>query len=589
MVDSSSYFLVAATFLPLIVSPVAYFIGKQKGINIATWFSFGILAISSVLLIVPTLNLGSGGAYQETLTWGQLGNFGLRLDGLSIPFALTIYILSTIVVLYSKPYMVRKILNDYDNVKNEFGSHEPNAFTEGERPRTNFEMSTLVLTNDQKGYLNHQMGVYFALYLAFSMGMLGTVLATNLVEFYVFFELMLVPSFFLIAFFGYSKRKRVSLMFFFWAHVGAIVLLLSLLTMGFFAGGFDYDVVKQNISKIPVSWMGLIVFGIVAGFTVKLGALLVHIWLPDTYTVAPTPISVIISSVMTGIGAYGLVRIWVELFSVSYSDYSFYISLWGAASMIYGGAMALMQKDIKRVLAYSSISSMGYILFGIGSESVLGLSGAIMMYVTHALGKSLLFMMAGSIILQTGTSNMNKLGGLGSKMPYTAVLAMIGCLTIIGVPITSGFMSEWVLFNGALQSAVNELSVPRVVTFAFAILSTILTSAYLLWMYKRIFYGEAPQPLKNVHDSSRYVIVTMGVIAALTLIIGLYPDLFYKPIIGYADTLYGSSDEVAKLPQKANSSAITPVSENKIIDSADGKMSYKIRLTDANYPQKGNF
>jgi NADH:ubiquinone oxidoreductase subunit 5 (subunit L)/multisubunit Na+/H+ antiporter MnhA subunit len=183
MVDSSSYFLVAATFLPLIVSPVAYFIGKQKGINIATWFSFGILAISSVLLIIPTINLGSGDTYQETLTWGQLGNFGLRLDGLSIPFALTIYILSTVVVLYSRPYMVRKILNDYDNTKNEIGSTGFNTNSEGDHPKTNFEMSSLVLTNDQKGYLNHQMGIYFALYLAFSMGMLGTVLATNLVEF----------------------------------------------------------------------------------------------------------------------------------------------------------------------------------------------------------------------------------------------------------------------------------------------------------------------------------------------------------------------------------------------------------------------
>ena len=172
--------------------------------------------------------------------------------------------------------------------------------------------------------------------------------------------------------------------------------------------------------------------------------------------------------------------------------------------MIYGGAMALMQKDIKRVLAYSSISSMGYLLFGIGSESVLGISGAIFMYVTHALGKGLLFMMAGSVILQTGTRNMDKLGGLGGKMPYTAVFAMIGGLTIIGVPITSGFMSEWVLFNGALQNAVVSESALKAVLFALAITTTILTSAYILWMYKRIFYGITPETLKNVRDSSKY-------------------------------------------------------------------------------------
>ena len=203
-----------------------------------------------------------------------------------------------------------------------------------------------------------------------------------------------------------------------------------------------------------------------------------------------------------------------------------------------------MQKDIKRVLAYSSISSMGYLLFGIGSESVLGISGAIFMYVTHALGKGLLFMMAGSIILQTGTRNMDKLGGLGGKMPYTAVFAMIGGLTIIGVPITSGFMSEWVLFNGALQNAVVSESALKAVLFALAITTTILTSAYILWMYKRIFYGITPETLKNVRDSSKYVLVTMGILASLTLILGLYPDLFYKPIIGYVENLYDNSDEL---------------------------------------------
>ena len=407
-------------------------------------------------------------------------------------------------------------------------------------------LSSLILSTDQKSYLNSQLGLYYSLYLVFAMGMLGTVLATNLFEFYVFFELMLVPSFFLIAFFGYGNKKRTSLMFFFWAHVGAVILLLGLMAMGFLTGGFDYDIVRANASQIPQAWIAVIVAALIIGFGVKLAAFLVHVWLPDTYTDAPTPISVLISSAMTGIGAYGLIRIWIELLSGpgNYTDYSIYISIWGVATMIYGGAMALMQKDIKRVLAYSSISSMGYLLFGIGSESVLGISGAIFMYVTHALGKGLLFMMAGSIILQTGTRNMDKLGGLGGKMPYTAVFAMIGGLTIIGVPITSGFMSEWVLFNGALQNAVVSESALKAVLFALAITTTILTSAYILWMYKRIFYGITPETLKNVRDSSKYVLVTMGILASLTLILGLYPDLFYKPIIGYVENLYNNSDEL---------------------------------------------
>lgn len=541
MVDSS-YYLMVATFMPLILSPVVYFLGKRKGINITTWLTFGILAISTILVIIPSIGLGSGDNYQEIFNWSQLGHFGLKLDGLSIPFAITIYLLSTIIVIYSKPYMVRKILIQFDQVKNSLGNKtnfddvENNSYS----AKDGKSLSTLVLTSDQKTYLNGQLALYYTLYLVFAMGMLGTVLATNLFEFYVFFELMLVPSFFLIAFFGYGNRKRTSIMFFFWAHVGAVVMLLGLMAMGFLSGGFDYDTVKANVSQIPSAWIAVIVASLIIGFGVKLAAFLVHVWLPDSYTDAPTPITVLISSAMTGIGAYGLIRIWIELLSGpgNYTDYSIYINIWGLATMVYGGAMALMQKDIKRVLAYSSISSMGYLLFGIGSESVLGISGAIFMYVTHALGKGILFMMAGSIILQTGTRNMDKLGGLGGKMPYTAVFAMIGGLTIIGVPITSGFMSEWVLFNGALQNAVVDWSSLKAISFALAITATILTSAYILWMYKRIFYGVVPETLKNVRDSSMYILVTMGILASLTLVLGLYPDMFYKPIIGYVESLY---------------------------------------------------
>jgi len=571
MVDSS-YYLMVATFMPLILSPVVYFLGKRKGINITTWLTLGILAISTALVIIPSIDLGSGGSYQEVFDWSQLGHFGLKLDGLSIPFAITIYLLSTIVVIYSKPYMIRKILLQYEQVKSSSNLEMNDAESELYSNKDGKSLSSLILSTDQKSYLNSQLGLYYSLYLVFAMGMLGTVLATNLFEFYVFFEMMLVPSFFLIAFFGYANKKRTSLMFFFWAHVGAVIMLLGLMAMGFMTGGFDYTTVKANASQIPHAWVAVIVASLIIGFGVKLAAFLVHVWLPDTYTDAPTPISVLISSAMTGIGAYGLIRIWIELLSGpgNYTDYSIYISIWGVATMIYGGAMALMQKDIKRVLAYSSISSMGYLLFGIGSESVLGISGAIFMYVTHALGKGLLFMMAGSIILQTGTRNLDKLGGLGGKMPYTAVFAMIGGLTIIGVPITSGFMSEWVLFNGALQNAVVSESALKAVLFALAITTTILTSAYILWMYKRIFYGITPETLKNVRDSSKYVLVTMGILASLTLILGLYPDLFYKPIIGYVENLYDNSDELipVKITPGTGQINVKPINNTQVSNVA---------------------
>ena len=591
----TSFFLLAATFLPLLSSPVAYFLVSRKGgsINSVTWFSFGVLMISTLLLFIPALTLKGGqSAYVESYPWSQFGNFGLRLDGLSLPFALVIYILCTVLALYSKPYMIHKIMED---AQERFsggsstgmghlattrkghggggGGIDEHDFSEGivhsgsgdaRGPRDkNIESSAgsqqaaAASVVDIERYVNKQMGLYFALFLTFSMGMLGTVLATNLIEFFVFFELMLVPSFFLIAFYGYGARLRIALMFFFWTHVGAVVLLLGLLAMGFFAGGFDFATVKANAAKIPAQWLSIIIFAVVLGLGVKLAAFLLHIWLPYAHAEAPTPISALLSPAMIGIGAYGLLRLWLDLLTASYADYSLYINMWGLATMIYGGAMALMQDDIKRVLAYSSISQMGYILFGIGSESVLGITGGTLMYITHGLGKAILFMMAGSIILQTGTRSMSKLGGLAGKMPYTAVIAMIGALTIIGIPPTSGFMAEWILFNGVLQTGIHDMNSLRVAIFGVGILTTVLSSAYILWMYKRIFFGRTPERFVQVKDSNRYITVTMAALAALTLIIGTYPDPILNPVTGYIKGIFSHTTKVLPLPTNTTTTTMT--------------------------------
>lgn len=541
---TESYYLLVATFLPLLVSPISYILSKKSGSNATTWFSFGILAISTMLLLIASSNLQGGrSAYVESYTWSQFGNFGLRIDGLSLPFAIIINILCTVLTLYSKPYMLHKIKESFEE-----NSGKRESAPDSNEYKSNAggnEIKTLTVSKSaEEQYVNHHMGLYFALYLTFSMGMLGTVLATNLIEFYVFFELMLVPSFFLLAFYGYGERKRIALMFFFWTHVGAVVLLLGLLAMGLFAGGFDYDTVMQNVDKIPDQWIVLIVFALVIGLGVKLAAFALHIWLPYAHSEAPTPISALLSPAMIGIGAYGLLRLWLELLVGDYSQYSIYINLWGLATMIYGGAMALMQDDIKRVLAYSSISQMGYILFGIGSESVLGITGATFMYVTHGLGKAILFMMAGSIILQTGTRSMSKLGGLAGRMPYTAVIAMIGALTIMGIPPTSGFMGEWILFNGVLQSGLENSDTLRIVAFGLGILATVLSAAYILWMYKRIFFGKIPEQYAKIKDSNRYITVTMAALAAITLFLGVYPNPMLNPITDYVQEMFSGDNTV---------------------------------------------
>ena len=570
---SESGILMASIFLPLLLAPVTYFLGKRRGTSFVTWFTFAILVVCTILLIIPALTISEENpVYEESYVWSQFGNFGLKLDGFSISFAVTIYVLSAVIAVFSREYMIRKIAGDFDNLEiSSSDSSNNNNYTNSSEEKLNKnnsysggtgELKTLYrIEPSSKQHIDTQMGLYFALFLTFTMGMVGTVLSTNLIEFYVFFELMLVPAFFLIALYGYSTRKRVSLMFFFWTHVGAVLLLLGMLAMGLFAGGFDFDTIKSNVSKIPSQWMTLIVFAVVIGIAVKLGAFLLHIWIPHTYAESPTPISALIAGPMSAIGVYALLRIWIDLLAVSYSDYSIYINFWGVITMIYGGAMALMQDDIKKLLAYSSISHMGYIIFGLGSQSVLGVTGSALMWIPHAVGETILFLMAGSLILRTGTRSMSNLGGIARKMPYTATIAMIAILTMIGVPPTSGFMAEWILFTGALQTGTENMDSFRVILFSLAILTTILTSSYLLVMYKKIFFGKISPRFEKLRDVNRYAILPMAFLAGVSLFLGVYPDPIINPIIAYSESIFSDFPEIASLP-------LTPDLNTNVVASA---------------------
>jgi len=514
------YALLQAVILPLLLAPVAYIIGRKLGPTPAMWFTFAVLLYTTILVI----NAALSGTVEEHYPWTtQFGEFGFLMDGLASPFAIIIYVLSTILVLYSKPYMLHIFHHQFEE--------EQNITTSAGGQTSIVEASSL------SNYVNAKSGLYFALYLLFAMGMLGTVLATNLIEFFIFFEIMLIPGFFLVALWGAGNRRKIGLMFLFWTHAGAVVLLLGFLMIGLTVGSFDFADINE--SDIPQDIAMISAVAIALGLGVKLAVFMFHIWLPYVHGAAPTPISALLSPAMIGIGAYGIFRLIVEFLPATFADLSIWFYIWGLVTMIYGGAMALMQDDIKRLLAYSSISQMGYLLFGIGSMSALGLAGAEMMYVTHAIGKGILFMMAGIIIVKVGTRSLSKLGGLAGKMPITAVCAVIGALTIMGIPPTSGFMGEWVLFYGALETAIEEGSTLRAVGFGLGLVATALTMSYLLWMLKRVFFGKTPEHLANVKEGSWYMTAPMMVLAGFSIVVGIYPDIFYKTIIPYMNGVMG--------------------------------------------------
>jgi NADH-quinone oxidoreductase subunit M len=520
--------LLQAILIPLIASPIAYFLGKRIGSK-AAWFVFAILLYSTIALILSAQTNPTDETYiffpaslNGSSVLSSVGHFGLYLDGVSIPFAITIYIISTAVALYSVPYMKHRIF-EQEGVEAQDVT-ESCELKEGEKssgPKENART-------------NQRFGLYFALYSLYAAGMVGTVLATNLIELYFFFEFMLVPSYFLIAEFGYGARGRISLMYLLWTHIGALLMLLSFLaiatqTQNFVFLGTD----AMTVVSILPSLLPWILFALVVGLFVKLAAFGLHIWLPYAHAEAPTPISALLSPAMIGIGAYILIRILTLLLPNAYIEIGLGLAVWGVVTMFYGGLMALAQDDIKRLFAYSSISQMGYLIFGLSTATQLGVGGAIFQFVSHGTAKSVLFMIAGLIIVQAGgLRSIKGMGGLASKLPITAVCATIGFLGLLGFPETNGFQSEWLIFGGGLQLGSQATAAGNwwLLLSILAVISTVITASYALWTMKRVFFGQLPQQLSAVKEGSAYMLGPIIFLAAITVLLGVLPGIVDSPL-----------------------------------------------------------
>lgn len=497
--------LIGAIVVPLIVAPALFAIGSK--LKEKTGY------VAFVLLLVPLLTIlfaavqGSGsnqGTYQESYSWAPIGNFGFRVDNLSLPILFVIGLLTALVSLFSVPYMRSRI-------------------------------------GDQTG----QYGLYYGLYALYALGMIGTVLATNLIEFYLFFEIMLVPSFFLIAEWGYGEKERISLTYFIWTHVGALVLLVGILATAYLTGATDMDAVINSLSANPSIISTTLRLGIVAamcfGFFVKIGQFGLHVWLPSAYAEAPTTISAILAAAMTGIGGYATVRIVMTIFPQSFLTFSAFFAGWALITMIYGSAMALVQDDVKRLLAYSSISQMGYILFGLAAFNSFGISGSMFQYVSNATAKGILFIVVGAVMLQArGERSLSKLGGLAGKMPVTATAAFIGSLTLAGLPSTNGFLSEFFLFQGGFVRATDTASVYRLVIAALGIIATALTAGYSLMALKKIFFGVPNFDASGVKEAPWTISLPLVILCVVTVVLGIYPEPVLGRLLSAAKAIVGS-------------------------------------------------
>ena len=276
-------------------------------------------------------------------------------------------------------------------------------------------------------------------------------------------------------------------------------------------------------------YAGFVVACMMIGLTVKMAMFGLHIWLPFAHAEAPTPISALLSPAMIGLAAYAIVRMLLPIKGVIDSNFTLLL-IWGLGTMIYGGLMVLAQTDIKRLLAYSSMSQMGYLFIGLASAGTTGVTGSMMHYVSHGLGKAALFLSVGAIMHQTGYRDIRKLGGLADKMPITALAFFIGAMSIGGIPPTVGYPSKLMIFMGSFGPGVEHISTDFILALV-GILSTALTVGYTMWTMRRIFYGPLPEHLQDVEEANPFMTVPMLLLCLISIMLGIFPRPIMDPLM----------------------------------------------------------
>ncbi len=424
------------------------------------------------------------------------GSIGFIVDQFNLPVVVGVLIVSIVVAIYSRPYIEHRF--------EELGGGS--------------------------------WGVYYMNYTLFSASMLGVALSTNMIEFYLFLEISLLTSFILILLYGYGDRVKIAFLYFIWTHAGAFLFLAGSFIYGLSVGSFDY-IVFGKPSLYPVGGSEAIADAavrsisfllILIGLLIKLPAFGFHIWLPYAHAEAPTPVSALLSPNLIGLAGLGIYRVLVVLYPGTMIAYQWVLITWALITIIYSGVLALYQHDFKRLLAYSSVSQMGYMLLGLATMTPAGIAGALIHYLSHALGKASLFMSAGNIIVGArGLRDIERMGGLASTMPYTAASSLIGFLTISGLPPTIGIVSKFLILMGLLSTLFTGSSLSALAIALVIIASMVgfgFTIAYSFIAMRKIFLGPARNDIRSAEPSAEAIlsILIVGVASIAMLIAGSY-------------------------------------------------------------------
>ncbi|RMD83671.1 MAG: NADH-quinone oxidoreductase subunit M [Candidatus Dadabacteria bacterium] len=387
---------------------------------------------------------------------------------------------------------------------------------------------------------------YFALFLLLDGAMMGVFCALDFFLFYIFWEVMLLPMYFLIGIWGGPRREYAAIKFFLYTLVGSVLMLIAMLALYFYTEPHTFDMMvlaerSSGYSRIFQQWAWLALF---IGFAIKIPAFPFHTWLPDAHVEAPTAISVILAGVLLKMGTYGILRICYPILPAATLDYAFWgLAALGTLNIVYGALCAMAQADMKKLVAYSSISHMGYVMLGMATLTPQGINGAVFQMFNHGTITAMLFLLVGVVYDRAHHREIEGFGGLASVMPVYTGLMTVAFFAAMGLPGLSAFISEVLVLLGAWQYH-HGLTV-------VAASAVILTAGYMLWMLQRVWLGPVNEKYASMPDVTAREIATLAPLAVIVIVLGVYPhavlDLINPTLVALNKTVASASSAVAML------------------------------------------